>query len=58
MPQIRGQVEIRWWYLGLDLGFAMSSTIGRGDWSGANAEMAMDARLRGPVARLYTGLTL
>jgi hypothetical protein len=58
MPQLRAQAAVRWWYVGLDLGYAMSSTVGRGDWSGTNAGMAVDARFRGPLARLYAGLTL
>jgi hypothetical protein len=58
MPQIRAQIAVRWWYLGLDLGYAISSTVGAGDWSGLNAGNAVDARLRGPVSRLYTGITL
>ncbi|HTL33782.1 MAG TPA: hypothetical protein VL326_11690 [Kofleriaceae bacterium] len=58
MPQARAQLAIRWWYLGLDGGYAMSSTIGRGDWSGAGANIAEDARMRGPLGRLYTGITL
>ena len=56
--QIRAQIAVRWWYLGLDLGYAISSTVGAGDWSGLNAGNAVDARLRGPLARLYTGITL
>lgn len=58
MPQARGELAIRWWYLGLDVGYALSATSGRGDWSGPDAGMAMDARLKGPLARLYTGVTL
>jgi hypothetical protein len=58
MPQLRAQAAVRWWYVGLDLGYAVSSTVGRGDWDGPNAGMAVDARLRGPLARLYAGLTL
>ena len=58
MPQARARIAIRWWYLGLDAGYAMSSTIGRGDWSGTGASMAEDARMRGPLARLYTGITI
>ena len=58
MPQLRAQAAVRWWYVGLDLGYAMSSTVGAGDWDGPNAGMAVDARLRGPLARLYAGITL
>ncbi|HUS32082.1 MAG TPA: hypothetical protein VMZ53_26465 [Kofleriaceae bacterium] len=58
MPQARAQIAVRWWYVGLDLGYAISSTVGRGDWSGEGSAMAVDARLRGPLARLYAGITL
>jgi hypothetical protein len=61
MPQVRAQVAIRWCYLGVDIGYAISATAGAGDWSGSGGTTPAtleDMRFRGPQARLYTGLTL